>query len=180
MRKETDVFSVERRKKVEADLKSKKGEAERLNVLWQAGLYRSLPFLSFVNANLDTTVDRARLVRLQETKQSLENAKHELEVAQRMGQYERASQLRFSTIPDLERQLPSSENTEGGGTGMIHDRVGSDDISRVVAKATGIPVQNLLKSERKKLVHVRLHTLPSISAAALSVRYRWNRPSELT
>ena len=38
---------------------------------------------------------------------------------------------------------------------MLHDRVTSNDISRVVAKATGIPVQNLLKGERDKLVHVR-------------------------
>ena len=37
---------------------------------------------------------------------------------------------------------------------MLHDRVTSDDISRVVAKATGIPVQSLLKGEREKLVHV--------------------------
>jgi ATP-dependent Clp protease ATP-binding subunit ClpB len=39
---------------------------------------------------------------------------------------------------------------------MLHDRVTSNDISRVVARATGIPVQNLLKGERDKLVHVRI------------------------
>ena len=84
-----------------------------------------------------------------------------MEVAQRLGQYEKASQLRYATIPELQRQLPSEAETrnreledEGKLSGMLHDRVTSDDIARVVAKATGIPVANLLKGERDKLVHV--------------------------
>lgn len=80
-----------------------------------------------------------------------------MEVALRQGQLERASQLRYATIPDLERQLPKEEErvdeTESP-LSMLHDRVTSNDIARVVAKATGIPVQNLLKGERDKLVHV--------------------------
>ncbi len=83
-------------------------------------------------------------------------------MAQRQGRYEKASRLRFSTIPELEKQLPKeneSREEEGeGALSMLHDRVTSNDISRVVAKATGIPVQNLLKGEREKLVHVRLST----------------------
>jgi ATP-dependent Clp protease ATP-binding subunit ClpB len=91
----------------------------------------------------------------------LEDAKHELEVAQRHGQYEKASQLRFGTIPELERQLPRDsemKDDEESPLSMLHDRVTSNDIARVVAKATGIPVQNLLKGERDKLVHVRITT----------------------
>lgn len=111
------------------------------------------------------TVERGRLERVKELKQKLEDAKYELEVAQRQGQYERASRLRFATIPELERQLPKEadrpdDDTEGP-LAMLHDRVTSSDISRVVAKATGIPVQNLLKGEREKLVHVRLSLLAS-------------------
>ena len=102
--------------------------------------------------------ERARLDRNKDLKQRLEDAKHELEVAQRQGQYERASQLRFATIPELERQLPAegerAEEEAEGPLAMLHDRVTSADISRVVAKATGIPVQSLLKVEREKLVHV--------------------------
>lgn len=86
----------------------------------------------------------------------MEEAKHQLEVAQRQGQYELASRLRFATIPELERQLPTEkvEAEEDSPLAMLHDRVTSNDIARVVAKATGIPVQNLLKGERDKLVHV--------------------------
>jgi ATP-dependent Clp protease ATP-binding subunit ClpB len=97
------------------------------------------------------------LNNIKDLKKRLAEAKHQLEVAQREGQYELASRLRFATIPELEDQLPSdieSEAMEESPMVMLHDRVTSNDISRVVARATGIPVQNLLKGERDKLVHV--------------------------
>ncbi|KAH9479148.1 Heat shock protein 78, mitochondrial [Psilocybe cubensis] len=139
LKKETDVFSVERRGKVEGDLLVKRQMAEELTGLWQAA--------------------RDRLQKIKNTKKQLEDAKYQLEVAQRQGQFELASRLRFSTIPELEKQLPTeSEATaaeqEESPLAMLHDRVTSNDISRVVAKATGIPVQNLLKGERDKLVHM--------------------------
>ncbi|KAI0765609.1 P-loop containing nucleoside triphosphate hydrolase protein [Trametes elegans] len=142
LKNETDVFSAERRAKVEETLKEKRELAEQLTQVWQA--------------------ERARLERIKELKQQLEDAKRELEIAQRQGQYERASRLRFATIPELERQLPAEGAGERGGESeeaagplsMLHDRVTSADIARVVAKATGIPVQSLLKGEREKLVHM--------------------------
>ena len=105
--------------------------------------------------------ERARLERIKDTKERLEDAKRELEIAQRQGNFERASRLRYATIPELERQLPAEGEREGADDvesplAMLHDRVTSADIARVVAKATGIPVQSLLKGEREKLVHVGL------------------------
>lgn len=80
-----------------------------------------------------------------ETKKQLEEAKYALEVAQRDGSFERASQLRFQTIPELEAKLPdhdsdsSSSSLEDSKSGlMVHERVTSGDIARVVAKATGV------------------------------------------
>ncbi|KAI3607949.1 heat shock protein mitochondrial precursor [Moniliophthora roreri] len=139
LRNETDVMSVERRQKVEDTLSRKKEEAKRLTEIWQS--------------------ERTRLDRIKDIKERLEEAKHQLEVAQRQGQYELASRLRFSTIPDLEHQLPkedeqANKENEEGPLAMLHDRVTSSDIARVVAKATGIPVQNLLKGEKDKLVHM--------------------------
>ncbi|KAH8102550.1 P-loop containing nucleoside triphosphate hydrolase protein [Cristinia sonorae] len=137
LKNETDVFSIERRNNVEQQLQAKRQEAEKLTSIWQA--------------------ERNRLDHLKDLKQRLEDAKHELEVAQRQGQFERASQLRYATIPELERQLPNENEASVDAESplsMLHDRVTSNDISRVVAKATGIPVQNLLKGERDKLVHM--------------------------
>jgi ATP-dependent Clp protease ATP-binding subunit ClpB len=95
--------------------------------------------------------ERERLHRNKERKRRLEEAKHELEVAQRKGDFEAASRLRYATIPELEREIPAEGNGEGA---MLSERVTSDDIARVVARATGIPVQSLLKGERERLVHV--------------------------
>ncbi|SRR6266550_5188193 len=103
--------------------------------------------------------ERSKLDRIKEIKKNLEQAKHELEMAQLQGQYELASRLRFGTIPDLEQRLPKEDEKgredDESSLAMLHDRVTSNDIARVVAKATGIPVQNLFKGERDKLVHVR-------------------------
>ncbi|PFH48642.1 hypothetical protein AMATHDRAFT_149448 [Amanita thiersii Skay4041] len=138
LKNETDVFSVERRHAVEATLKSKREEASQLTAIWQA--------------------ERARLDRTKDLKKKLEEAKHALDVAQRQGQFELASRLRFGTIPDLEHQLPTEEERNAEETesplAMLHDRVTSNDIARVVARSTGIPVQNLMKGERDKLVHM--------------------------
>ena len=100
----------------------------------------------------DMRAERERLQRNKERKRHLEEAKHQLEVAQRKGDYETASRLRYAVIPELEREIPTTGNGEGA---MLGDRVTSDDIARVVARTTGIPVQSLLKGERERLVHVR-------------------------
>ncbi|KAG9046605.1 chaperone ATPase hsp78 [Tulasnella sp. UAMH 9824] len=140
LRKETDIFSVERREKVEATLAEKRKQASDLTATWQA--------------------ERARIHELREVKRKLEESKYELEVAQRQGEYEKASRLRYQTIPELESKLSkesSAEQTaaeEDAQQNLLHDRVTAADIGRVVSKATGIPVQNLLKGEREKLLHM--------------------------
>jgi len=142
LRNETDVFSVERRGEVERLLDEKRKEERRLDEMWQA--------------------ERSRLKAIKETKAELEKAKHDLEIAQREMKFDQASRLRYSVIPELESKLPSEDKVadphhdgQAEELTMLHDRVTSGDIARVVAKTTGIPVQSLLKGEREKLTHVR-------------------------
>ncbi|KAH9052308.1 P-loop containing nucleoside triphosphate hydrolase protein [Lactarius vividus] len=131
LRNESDPLSAERREALEQALERTRKEAATLEEQWKA--------------------ERERLQRNKERKRRLEEAKHELEVAQRKGDYEAASRLRYATIPELEREIPA----EGAGSGaMLGERVTSDDIARVVARATGIPVQSLLKGERERLVYM--------------------------
>ncbi|CAK5267936.1 unnamed protein product [Mycena citricolor] len=135
LKKESDVFSVERRSAVEEEIKTKRQSAAEVERIWQA--------------------ERARLDRTKQLKREIEQAKHQLDVAQRLGDFEKASRLRFSSIPELERQLPPEESeAKEEGSSMLHERVTSNDIARVVARATGIPVQNLMKGERDKLVNM--------------------------
>ena len=86
---------------------------------------------------------KERLNEIKKAKENLESARNELEMAQRNGNFSRASELRYGLIPDLEKKLPAetSEEEETEGTSLVHERVTSADINRVVSRATGIPVQ---------------------------------------
>jgi ATP-dependent Clp protease ATP-binding subunit ClpB len=95
--------------------------------------------------------------------QKLEQAKTELERAQRESDLGRAAELQYGTIPELEKQLDAAEAAEAAGDApeakFLKDVVDADDIAEVVAKWTGIPVSRLMEGEIEKLVHMeeRLH-----------------------
>ncbi|KAK1150115.1 chaperone ATPase hsp78 [Aspergillus melleus] len=137
LRKETDVSSRERREKLEEDLKVKKEEAEKLTEIWDK--------------------EKAEIESLKRTKEELEQARFELEQAQREGNFARAGELRYATIPTLEAKLPKEgEEKESGGSqsSLIHDSVTADDIGNVVSRTTGIPVNRLMAGEVEKLIHM--------------------------
>ena len=105
----------------------------------------------------DIQAEREWLQRNKERKRRHEEAKHQLEVTQRKGDYETASCLHYAVIPELERdelecEIHPASHCEGA---MLGERITSDDIARIVARPTGIPMQSLLKEEQERLVHVR-------------------------
>ncbi len=101
-----------------------------------------------------------------ELQERLEQAKLELERAQREADLGRAAELQYGTIPELEKQLAEAAEAEHeveaagvGGSRFLKDVVDADDVAEVVAKWTGIPVSRLMEGEIEKLVHMeeRLH-----------------------
>jgi len=138
LRKETDVASRERREKLEETLKLKQAEAAKLQEIWEK--------------------ERAEIEAIKKTKEELEKARIELEQAQREGNFAKASELRYATIPKLQEKLPK-DGAEGSSSGkdgqsLIHDSVTADDIANVVSRSTGIPVTKLMHGEVEKLVHM--------------------------
>lgn len=135
LRKETDVASRERREKLEEDLKKLQDEVKVLAERWDK--------------------ERGEIETIKQTKAELDRAKVELEVAQREGNFGRASELRYSVIPALEQKLPKEgEQTAKSGDTLIHDSVTADDIATVVARITGIPVSKLTSGHIEKLVQM--------------------------
>ncbi|KAL8972894.1 MAG: hypothetical protein Q9183_000283 [Haloplaca sp. 2 TL-2023] len=132
LRKETDPLSVERREKLENLLKDKQAETARLTQIWDE--------------------EKADFESQRATKQELEKARLELENAQREGNFGKAGELRYSTIPALHAKLPR-ENSENGEI-VTQDSVTADDIANVVSRTTGIPVSKLMSGEIEKLVHM--------------------------
>lgn len=62
-------------------------------------------------------------------------------IAQRAGNFSRASELRYGVIPNLQKKLPKENTEEDTSESLVHERVTSDDIARVVSRMTGIPVR---------------------------------------
>ncbi|KAF7718143.1 AAA-type ATPase, ClpA/B family protein [Penicillium ucsense] len=135
LRKETDVSSRERRDKLQEDLKLKQEQVGKLNEVWEK--------------------EKAEIDTLKQTKEDLERARFELEQAQREGNFAKAGELRYSTIPGLEAKLPKEgSEQEAEKQSLIHDSVTADDIANVVSRTTGIPVNRLMAGEVEKLIHM--------------------------
>lgn len=133
LRKETDVSSRERREQLQETLKTKREEAGKLTEVWEK--------------------EKAEIDSIKNTKEELERARFELDKAQREGDYARAGELRYSTIPELESKLPKEGADQKTDT-LIHDSVTADDIGNVVSRTTGIPVNKLMAGEVEKLIHM--------------------------
>lgn len=134
LRKETDVMSRERKEKLESTLKEKEEKLQELTSIWER--------------------ERSELEIIKNTQQELENARIELGRARREGQFEKASRLQYSTIPELEAKLPKDGEQNQKGSTLLHDTVNSDDIARVVSKSTGIPTTKLMSGEVQKLMNM--------------------------
>ncbi|KAL8660591.1 MAG: hypothetical protein Q9202_006400 [Teloschistes flavicans] len=135
LRKETDTLSKDRKGDLETLLNAKQDEVARLTQIWD-------------QEKADFEIQRT-------TKEELEEARIKLESAQREGNFGKASELRYSTIPALQAKLPN-ESAEIGEHGEIltQDSVTADDIAKVVSRTTGIPVSKLMSGEIEKLVHM--------------------------
>ncbi len=132
LKKETDKASKDRLVKLEKDLSGLEKESETLTGRWQA--------------------EKDKIHGAQELKEKLDAARLALERAQREGQFERAGELAYGIIPDLEKQLDAAENASEER--MLNEEVRSSDIAAVVSRWTGIPVDKMLEGEREKLLQM--------------------------
>ncbi|KAF1825879.1 heat shock protein 78 [Dissoconium aciculare CBS 342.82] len=134
LRKETDVVSKERREKLERTLTMKQDEVGALMEKWER--------------------ERSEINDIKRIKEELEQARLELEQASRDGNFAKASELRYSRIPELQKKIPEEGATNADGSSLLHDSVTADDIAMVVSKSTGIPVTKLMSGEVEKLIHM--------------------------
>ncbi|MEM8953644.1 MAG: ATP-dependent chaperone ClpB [Verrucomicrobiota bacterium] len=133
--KESDAGSRDRLKKVERDIADLNEQADGLRAQWQ---------------NEKAEIDEARALQ-----ESIESARIELEQAQRRGDLARASEIQYGKLPELEEQLNAREAKLGElqqQSRLLNEEVTEEDISKVVASWTGIPVSRLQEGEKEKLV----------------------------
>ncbi len=136
---ETDPGSVERRSAIERELAELRERSSEMKARWQA--------------------EKDVITAVREVKERLEQARVEAERAERDADLQRAAELRYGEIPDLERRLAEAEARSDGRAGFLKEEVDEEDVAEVVAKWTGIPLSRLMESEVEKLVLMeeRLH-----------------------
>lgn len=134
--KESDEGSRERLKALEEELAQLQEKADVLTTRWEK--------------------EKLKLSGAQSLKEQLDQARNELEQAQRQGDLARAGELAYGTIPSLEKQISEIENAESDSevASMVEETVTSDHIAQVVSRWTGIPIDKMLQGERDKLLQM--------------------------
>jgi ATP-dependent Clp protease ATP-binding subunit ClpB len=135
--KEKDEESMERLKSIERELAGMKEEAARMKAHWQ--------------------LEKDTISRIRGLKEKIEAARIEEQKAEREGNLGRVAELRYGVIIGLQKELEEANRrlTEvQREERMLAEEVDDEDIARVVAKWTGIPVSRMMEGEREKLVHM--------------------------
>jgi ATP-dependent Clp protease ATP-binding subunit ClpB len=136
-----DPGTLARREQLERALAEERERAAAMNAEWQR--------------------EKETIGAAAELGKQLDQAKIELERAEREADLGRAAELRYGTIPELEKELAAAETAahDTAAPRFLKDHVDAEDIAEIVGKWTGIPVSRLLESEIAKLVHMedRLH-----------------------
>ena len=131
LKKESDRASKDRLARLESELADLEQQSAELTAKWQA--------------------EKDKLTQVKRTQERLDQARLELEQAQRRGDLTRAGELLYSVIPSLEEQLAQAAEEQGQ---MLKLEVTATEIAEVVARWTGIPVDRMLEGEREKLLHM--------------------------
>jgi ATP-dependent Clp protease ATP-binding subunit ClpB len=134
LRKEKDIASVDRLNKLEREIADLQEQADGLTLRWES--------------------EKKKLGQAAELKKELEVARNELAAAQRAGEFQKAGELTYGRIPELERQLQEAEKHANQGGILVQETVIPDHIAGVVSRWTGIPVDKMLEGEREKLLRM--------------------------
>jgi ATP-dependent Clp protease ATP-binding subunit ClpB len=134
LKKEKDAASVDRLETIESEIAELQAKSDELTATWSA--------------------EKNKLKGAASAKEQLDRAYADMAEAQRQGDLAKASELKFATIPQLEKliaEVEGSEDDQGDG-GLVSEVVRPEHIAAVVSKWTGIPVDKMMEGEREKLL----------------------------
>jgi ATP-dependent Clp protease ATP-binding subunit ClpB len=149
LRKESDPGSKERLKNLEVELEALEKQSADLTARWKS--------------------EKEKLSDAQKLKTELEQLRTELAIAQRKGEYQRAGELAYGRIPELEKKLKAIEDSGAQGA-IVEEAVTSEHIAQVVSRWTGIPVDKMLEGEREKLLKMEEQLGKRVVGQAEAVR----------
>jgi len=137
LKKESDSASKERLKKLEKEVADLKSDSSALQAQWQA--------------------EKAAVQRLRTVREQIEQTRIEIEKAERQYDLNRAAELKYGKLAELERKLAAEQarlDEKQSGKRLLKEEVDEEDIAQVVSRWTGVPVSKLLEGEVQKLLHL--------------------------
>ena len=133
LKKEDDEASKTRLNKITEELTSLEKKSSELTSIWMAG--------------------KEKLKKINQLKNQIDDAKYNLEVAQRNGDLAKAGELSYGVIPNLQKELSKLEK-EQYESNLTKEYVDREDITAIISRITGIPVDKMLESEKTKLLNM--------------------------
>ncbi|MBP3451199.1 MAG: ATP-dependent chaperone ClpB [Agathobacter sp.] len=135
LKKETDRLSQERLSNLQKELAELRDELNGKKAKW---------------TNEKDAVDKVSKLR-----ESIENTKNEIKIAQQKYDLEKAAELQYGVLPQMEKQLEAEEEIlKNRDLSLVREKVTEEEISRIISRWTGIPVAKLTESERNKTLHL--------------------------
>ena len=134
LKKESDPGSKDRLKRLEGELKELEKKSADITSRWKA--------------------EKEKLSDAQKLKTEIDQLRAELANAQRKGEYQRAGELAYGRIPELEKKLTAIEATDAKRGAMVEETVTADHVAGVVSRWTGVPVDRMLEGEKDKLLRM--------------------------
>ncbi len=134
LEKETDKLSVDRRESIKKELSELHDKFNEMKAQWEN--------------------EKKEINSVQDTKAEIDRVNLQIEEAKRHSDYGKAAQLQYGELPALTKKLEEAEKKSANGTALLRDEVTADEIAKIVAKWTGIPVTKLMESEKEKLLHL--------------------------
>jgi ATP-dependent Clp protease ATP-binding subunit ClpB len=137
LQKETDEASRQRLEALRKELADLRAQADAMRAQWEA--------------------ERSAIRKLQALREEIDQVRREIEEAERSYDLNRAAELRYGRLQELERRLQSEEErltAKQGGERLLREEVTEDEIAEIVARWTGIPVARLMEGEREKLLRL--------------------------
>ncbi len=147
LKKESDAASKDRLQKLEKELTEQEEKSAVITRNWQA--------------------EKEKLAAASKLKEELEKARLHLDQAQQRGDFAKAGELAYATIPELEKKLKVAEET--GDSGMLEEAVTEAHVAQVVSRWTGIPVDKMLEGEREKLLQMEVELSKRVVGQAEAV-----------
>ena len=134
LKKEKDAESKQRLADLESEIGTLEREFSDLEEIWKA--------------------EKAAVTGTTKIKESIEQARQEMDAAMRQQDFAKVSEIQYGRIPQLEKQLAAAQETEQQGFQLLQDKVTAEEIAEVVSRWTGIPVSKMLEGERDKLLRM--------------------------